>query len=138
MQPATSVSFFRPEFSDFLYASIDAEPNEMPLSVLSALARLDLDPWKEAAVLSALPEDNAIQRLARLVGRLPGSLREPNDCQETAVRLIKLLPHAHRENITMNNEVRGHKWLTKPPIPMQFIYIALAILFIIITASGGR
>ena len=55
--PATSVSFFRPEFDDFLYAPIGADEGEMPLSVLSALARSDLDPWQEAAELSDLPKD---------------------------------------------------------------------------------
>jgi hypothetical protein len=55
MTPATSVSFFRSEFDDFLYAAIGADRNESPLSVLSALARLNLDPWQEAAELSELP-----------------------------------------------------------------------------------
>ena len=54
MTPATSVSFFRPEFDDFLYAPVGADSNEMPLSVLSALARLNVDPWEEAAELTPL------------------------------------------------------------------------------------
>lgn len=54
--PAVSVSFFGSEFNDFLYAPIGGAGNEMPLSVLSALARLNLDPWKEAAELSDLPK----------------------------------------------------------------------------------
>src|SRR6187200_2302521 len=69
---AASVSFFRPEFDDFLYAAIGADRNEMPLTVLSALSRLDVDPWAEAAELSELPKDAATQRLASLIGRLPG------------------------------------------------------------------
>jgi hypothetical protein len=44
----------------------------MPLSVLSALARLDVDPWEEAAKLSELPKDTAAQRLASFIVRLPG------------------------------------------------------------------
>jgi hypothetical protein len=32
---------------------------ELLLSVLSALARLDVDPWKEAANLAQLPEETA-------------------------------------------------------------------------------
>ena len=63
MTPAASTYFFRPELDDFLHASIGVERNEMPLSVLSALARLNLDPWKEAAELSELPSDCATQRL---------------------------------------------------------------------------
>ena len=31
----------------------------MLLSVLSALARLDIDPWQEAVQLAALPEETA-------------------------------------------------------------------------------
>jgi hypothetical protein len=70
--PASSISFFRPEFDDFLYAPIAADGVEIPLSVLSALARLDVDPWMEAAELSELPKVAAAQRLASLVARLPG------------------------------------------------------------------
>ena len=53
------------EFDDFLFVPIGADRNEMPLTVLSALSRLDLDPWEEAAELSELPKDTATQRLAR-------------------------------------------------------------------------
>ena len=59
MTPAVSVSFFRPEFDDFLYAAIDTDKDEMPLSVLSALARLNVDPWEEAAELSELSKDSS-------------------------------------------------------------------------------
>ena len=71
MTPAASVSFFRPEFDDFLHAPIGTDSNEMPLSVLSALARLNIHPWQEAADLSELPKDAATQRLASLIARLP-------------------------------------------------------------------
>ena len=36
------------EFQAFLYAPIGEEENGTTLSVLSALARLGLDPWKQA------------------------------------------------------------------------------------------
>jgi hypothetical protein len=38
-----------PEFENFLFAPIGEDSNGMVLSVLSALARLDIDPWQEAA-----------------------------------------------------------------------------------------
>ena len=63
MTPATSVSFFRSEFDDFLYAAIGVDSNESPLSVLSAFARLNLDPWHEAAALAALPRGLAAARV---------------------------------------------------------------------------
>jgi hypothetical protein len=53
MTPAASISFFRPEFDDFLYAAIYTDKDGMPLSVLSALARMNVDPWEEAAIRAA-------------------------------------------------------------------------------------
>jgi hypothetical protein len=92
MTAAASVSFFRPEFDDFLYAPIGADGNEMPLTVLSALTRLDIDPWEEAAELSELPKDTATQRLALLIARLPGVPWAQADLKAIADRLIELLP----------------------------------------------
>jgi hypothetical protein len=55
MAPSASVSHLGSEFDNFLFASIGESRNGMLLSVLSALARLDLDPWQEAAELARLP-----------------------------------------------------------------------------------
>jgi hypothetical protein len=105
--PAVSVSFFRPEFNDFLYASIGAEGNEMPLSVLSALSRLNVDPWEEAAKLSELPKDTATQRLASLIARLPAGRWTQADCTTIAHRLVELLPHRSRSGVPLVEEARG-------------------------------
>lgn len=64
----------------------------MPLSVLSTLARLDVDPWMEAAELSELPKGAAAQRLASLIARLPGGRWTLADSRAIADRLIELLP----------------------------------------------
>jgi hypothetical protein len=94
--PATSISFVRPELDDFLHSPIGMEKNEMPLSVLSALARLGLDPWEEAAELSELPRDRAAQRLAMLIVRLPGGQWAQEDAGAIASRLTELLPSRSR------------------------------------------
>ena len=99
MTPATATSFFRPEFNDFLYASIGTDKNEMPLSVLSALTRLNVDPWAEAAELSELPRDPATRRLASLIGRLPGGQGAQTDANAIAHRLIELLPRGSGLNV---------------------------------------
>ena len=49
MTYSASVSRLGSEFDDFLFAPIGADRIGMLLSVLSALARLDIDPWQEAA-----------------------------------------------------------------------------------------
>ena len=67
MTRSASVSRLKSEFDDFLFAPIGEERNGMLLSVLSALARLDVDPWQEAADLARLPRDSATQRLTALI-----------------------------------------------------------------------
>ncbi len=62
-----------PEFEPFLFAAIGAERNGSPLSVLSALARSDVDPWQEAARLTALPEAAATRSLLALLAARPHS-----------------------------------------------------------------
>jgi hypothetical protein len=62
------------EFDKFLCAPIREDRNGTPLSVLSALARLDVDPWQEAASLARMPRDTAATRLTALIVALPGEL----------------------------------------------------------------
>ena len=51
------------EFDNFLFASIDDDRNGPLLSVVSALARLEVDPWIEAASLARMPREQAKRRL---------------------------------------------------------------------------
>ena len=91
----SSASQFRSEFDDFLYAPVDEGNSGTFLSVLSALARLDVDPWQEAASLARMSRENATQRLASLIGALPGGPLAHLDSGTIAVRFIALLPRAH-------------------------------------------
>jgi hypothetical protein len=133
--PAASVSFFRPEFDDFLYASVGADRNEMPLSVLSALARLDVDPWEEAAELSELPEDTAAQRLASLIARLPGGRWTQADSGAIADRLIKLLPHRSPSEAPLAQRARGLPEMTHSAAVKILICAAFVATALIIAAS---
>ena len=71
----------------------------MLLSVLSALARLDIDPWQEAAKLARLPGETATQRLAALIAELPDEPSADPDPVTIAARLIALLPRPTDRNI---------------------------------------
>jgi len=93
MQMTSAVSTFgrKSEFDSFLCAPIGEERNGMLLSVLSALARLDVDPWQEAATLTNMPARDAALRLTSLLSSLPSdaaTLLAPS----AVVRLISLLP----------------------------------------------
>jgi len=124
--PAASVSFFRPEFDDFLYAPVGMERDEMPLSVLSVLARLDLDPWKEAAELSDLPRDSATQRLASLIARLPGGRWTQAEAGGIAHRLIELLPRRSTPSVPLIEKARGIPGMTVSPSAKMLICAVLA------------
>ena len=69
-----------------------------PLSVLSALARLDLDPWQEAAELAQLPRESATRRLASSIAALTDGPPLHLEHGIIAARLIALLPlHGNSE-----------------------------------------
>jgi hypothetical protein len=86
----------RPEFDNFLYASVGEEVDGMPLSVMSVLTRLDLDPWDEAARLASLAKRDAIAQLAELIGRLPATHGRSIEAGRIAESLIGLLPRSDK------------------------------------------
>jgi hypothetical protein len=90
--PHAPVFAARSEFDAFLFALVGDDANGRELSVLSALARLDIDPWREAASLAGLPGDVATERLAALFARLPGGVAANLNPATIAGRVIALLP----------------------------------------------
>ena len=80
------------EFDSFLYASVGDDDNGMPLTVLSALARMDVDPWEEASKLTQLPQDSAVTQLASLLGGIRHAPVAGLDPARIAAPLIGLLP----------------------------------------------
>ena len=80
------------EFDKFLYAPIREDRNGTPLSVLSALARLDVDPWQEAASLARMPRDAAAVRLTALIAALPDEPTRDIPAKTIAADLVALLP----------------------------------------------
>jgi hypothetical protein len=96
----TSMPALSPAFNDFLFATVCEERNEMPLSVISALARLDLDPWTEAADLAGMPVDGAASRLSSLLaGYIDDQPAQP-DRATIAARLVTLLPQAAKAGVS--------------------------------------
>jgi len=79
------------DFDQFLYASIGDDARGMPVTVLSALARLDVDPWEEAVSLARLSLDSAAKRLAATLAALPNRPAMNADPASIAERLVALL-----------------------------------------------
>ena len=93
----------RPEYSlghsaynAFLHAEVGEEANGIKLTVLTALTRLGVDPWVEAARLADLPRDVAVTALAASIARLPplspGGTWKTANAEAIAARLASFLP----------------------------------------------
>jgi hypothetical protein len=87
-------SSFQPQFQNFLYAAIDDDEHGMPLSVLSALSQMNIDPWAEAATLARLPYAQAVSQLRSLIAKVPSEPLKPRDLDVTVKRLLALLPRS--------------------------------------------
>ena len=103
MTHSASAAVERSQFDDFLFAPIGQEQNGMVLSVLSALARLDVDPWGEAESLARMSSDAATERMRVLVAALPGEASHRADPDAVATRLVALLP---RRQISKSTSVK--------------------------------
>lgn len=126
MTRSASVAVLGSEFDNFLFATIGEDKNEIPLSVLSALARLDIDPWQEAAELARVPRATATQRLASSITALRDGPSAHLDPATTAARLIALLPSRARSNIPLREMLPEAGNVTKfgPGIFMYAVFIA--------------
>ena len=91
MAPPRFYAPLRPDLHNSLFATVGEERNGVPLSMISALAQLGLDPWDEASRLCSLAKQEAVERLAGLILRLPGT-RRPSEARQIALGLIDVLP----------------------------------------------
>jgi hypothetical protein len=65
----------------------------MRLSVLSALARMDVDPWQEATRFAAMPKAIAERTLVSTLDQVLGKSCRRSETEVIAARLVQLLPH---------------------------------------------
>jgi hypothetical protein len=120
--------FLGPEFDDFLFATIGADQNGGYLSVVSALARMDLDPWAEAAKLAKLPVDIATQKLSAIIAALqeiPSARQEP---RKIAARLVALLPSGLSVKVRPKISPAGGRRLTNSRSAFAVFLCAFALL----------
>jgi hypothetical protein len=110
----------------FLFAPVGEEAEGIPLSMLSALAQLDLDPRSEAARLSALTSKSAASQLGRLLARLPDRPWTSSEIRRMASKLVELLPAPPNDG--RNDQVTGApNGKPSPRASRHLIYLALAL-----------
>jgi hypothetical protein len=129
----------RPEFTlghspynAFLFAEVGEEQVGGPLTVLTALTRLGLDPWQEAARLSDLPRDVAAHALAARIALLPEGNWKATDAEAIASRLVSSLPEHSAEPIPpVIPPPSGDRKKMKPELARALAWgvLAAALLF---------
>jgi hypothetical protein len=135
-------SFLGTEFNRFLFASISEDRNERQLSVVSVLARMNLDPWLEAAQLSQSPKDIAARRLAGLIAALPDGPPAHANPGPNAMRLIALLPS--RDDLAIPSSeallavVAAPKYRGAILLMMMMMMMMFFVLGILFFAANGH
>jgi hypothetical protein len=79
------------DYGKFLYAVV-VESEDLPITVVSMLTRLDLDPWLEAARLAQLPRQEAIDWLSDTIQRFKTHRILRHDAVDIATKLLEHLP----------------------------------------------
>lgn len=124
------------DFDRFLHASVGEDRNGNGVTVLSALARLNLDPWQEASDLAALGREAAGVRLGSLLSRGRDVPAIKHDDEAFAQELAGLLPQ--RDNQTTAGAALGGKG---PMMSTGLIWTLMAVVFfvaqLLFTGSSG-
>ena len=131
----------RPDLDEFLFATVGGEIDGMPLSVISALTRLGLDPREEAGRLSSLSAGEAGEQLARLIAELPGLFRPLGEAREIANGLVTLLPTREETRAAAPQvQIRPRYRIPTLPKPTQLWVICFvlgAAVLVSAIAHGG-
>src|ERR1700678_1235307 len=128
MNQSRAEFFTGAHFDRFLQAPIGEERNGTMLTVLSALARLDVDPWEEAAALARLPVVAAARKLGLLLAALPNRTIGDPDSGTVALRLIALLPDRVPAEALRRTEAAGAATVARPPILRSLIVYLIVML----------
>jgi len=123
----------RTDFDAFLFAPVGEDTNGMPLTLLTVLARLGVDPWEEAAELARLSLEPALQRLTSRLEAMPHG--RPASAAETvniATRLMELLHRAPSRKKSAPEPLPLATVIKQPDRLKVAIYFLIALLFLFV------
>jgi predicted membrane metal-binding protein len=127
----THQDFFSTRNSDcerFLSAPLWVETSGAPLSVMSAFARLGLEPWAEADRLRQLPLKGAVSALAASLSRLPVIGTDLPDYAIIATRLVALLPQQVAGSVARKADALKASSLMDPRTGWWLAAAAIAVM----------
>lgn len=116
------------DFDDFLYAVVGEEECGGQLTVLSAFARLGLDPWGEAARLAKLTREAATGALAVKIASLPKGQWKESDIGSIAARLVGCLPRHVPTQAKSARAGNAGRQESQPEIQKYVLWAAIAAM----------
>lgn len=121
-----------PELERFLYAYVGEDRKGSSVTVLSALARLNRDPWAESAELAALSREAAGARLGSLLSRFRDVPGLGQDDGALARDLTGLLPERAARPGSAGTAAK-----IGVPITSGAFWVILAALFVLARIMFG-
>lgn len=130
----------RKDFDDFLFAPVGIDSDGTPVTLLTVLARLGVDPWEEAAELAHLSREPAMQRLASRLEAMPNGPATAADTVSIATRLIALLHRAppRKEPLSGVHEPPGTTSVSKGRSLAFYWLIGIVFLLVAQWALSSR
>jgi hypothetical protein len=127
------------QYNEFLYSVVGEEKSGIGLTVLSALARIGLDPWREAARLSDLPREAATRALTAIVQTLPEGDWKASDARAIADRLVHSLPSRGTAAAASPQEKYRDDKRSKFQVPKWLFWLAMgaAVYFALSRLDAG-
>jgi hypothetical protein len=146
MTHAALAPLIGPEFDGFLYAMISEEKNGKGLSVISMLARSNVDPWQEAASLARMPREAARTRLAALIAALPSEPGVEFSAKAPIPELVALLPSPNSFDVLGLNDGVETISRQRPNVSLALSILTLAVFVVFVVtfnllprpASGAK
>jgi hypothetical protein len=125
-------AMLRKDFDDFLLAPVGVDASGMPLTLLSLLARLGIDPWEEAAELAHLSREPAMQRLASRLEAMPNGPASAADTVNIATRLIALLHRTPPRKAALPEQSLPQNAVKTPKSRKVALYWLIGLIFMLV------
>lgn len=117
-----------PAFENFLSAEVGEDPKGMSVTVLSMLARLDVDPWEEASDLTKMKVAAAQQRLEALIARFHDVPIGIVDRGKIAKNLLTFLPGQPKTARSAGDAAQIKIVLPTPGAPIYWVITVIVLL----------
>lgn len=114
------------DFDPFLFASVGEDRNGATVTVISALARLGLDPWKEAGDLAVLERNAACARLGSHFVEFEDVPALRHEHEAVAQKLVEFLPD--RSPIGVAKQAGLGSFQVLSPISVKWLLFALFVV----------